>query len=43
MASEAKRTGDLFSTKNIFARAQKLVGGLKARAWCFGLLPSLLC
>lgn len=31
MASEAKRTGDLFSTKNIFARAQKLVGGLKVR------------
>jgi hypothetical protein len=29
LASETKRTGDLFSTKNIFARASKLVGGLK--------------
>lgn len=31
MANETKRTGDLFSTKNIFARASKLVGGLKVR------------
>jgi hypothetical protein len=31
MACESKRTGDLFGNKDLFARASKIVGGLKAR------------
>ena len=31
LAGESKRTGDLFGNKNLFARASKIVGGLKAR------------
>ena len=31
LACESKRTGDLFGNKNLFARASKIVGGLKAR------------
>ena len=36
LACESKRTGDLFGNKNLFARASKIVGGLKVRttAWC---------
>lgn len=29
MASESKRTGDLFGNKTIFSKAAKMVGGLK--------------
>ena len=31
VACETKRTGDLFGNKNLFARASKMVGGLKVR------------
>jgi hypothetical protein len=31
MACESKRTGDLFGNKDLFARASKIVGGLKAQ------------
>jgi hypothetical protein len=37
MACESKRTGDLFGNKDLFARASKIVGGLKARAACSGI------
>jgi len=30
-ACESKRTGDLFGNKNLFSRASKMVGSLKAR------------
>ncbi len=29
LACESKRTGDLFGNKNLFARASRIVGGLK--------------
>jgi hypothetical protein len=37
MACESKRTGDLFGNKDLFARASKIVGGLKARTACSGI------
>jgi hypothetical protein len=37
-AGESKRTGDLFGNKNLFARASKIVGGLKVRVALAGWL-----